>query len=241
MLAEAMATKVTAPQNKWQKYFAVTASSLSTLSLAPGEARAAVVKVLDRAVAIPSSAGSADWDVDGNGAVDFRLANFYGFYGLITSSGSFGPATRGRGMVGPSATPLQVGRLSSGFVVGPTLASQAWGLSPDLRVVSVFGGFMSAGYFPGFQAGDNYFGFRFDKEGDGNLHYGFAIANINDPANNPQFTITKWAYNDVANEPVTVGPLNADTASVPGPIGLAGLAAGAAWSRRLRKRIRQAS
>ena len=91
--------------------------------------------------------------------------------------------------------------------------------------------------FAQFQAGDNYFGFRFDKEGDGNLHYGFAIANINDPVNNPQFTITKWAYNDVANAPVTVGPLN----EVPGPIGLAGLAAGAAWSRRLRKRIRQAS
>ena len=84
-------------------------------------------------------------------------------------------------------------------------------------------------------------GFRFDKDGNGNLHYGFAIANINDPATNPQFTITKWAYNDVAGAPVTVGPLNADPAQVPGPIGLAGLAAGAAWSRRLRKRVRQAS
>lgn len=95
--------------------------------------------------------------------------------------------------------------------------------------------------FREFQAGDNYFGFRFDKNGDGNLYYGFAIANVNDPASNPQFKITKWAYNDVAGAPVTVGPLNADPASVPGPIGLAGLAAGAAWSRRLRKRIRQAS
>jgi MYXO-CTERM domain-containing protein len=104
---------------------------------------------------------------------------------------------------------------------------------------------MSGFDFDGFQAGDNYFGFRFDKDGDGNLHYGFAVANINNPTLNANFTITKWAYNDVAGAPVTVGPLNADPvpdpSQVPGPIGLAGLAAGAAWSRRLRKRIRQAS
>lgn len=148
-------------------------------------------------------------------------------------------------MVAPGASGFDVSKLSSNFVVGPTLASKRWGRGQVERTVTYVGGSISAFSFGDFQAGDNYFGFRFDKDGDGNLHYGFAVANINDPEFNANFTITKWAYNDVAGAPVTVGPLNADPvpdpSQVPGPIGLAGLAAGAAWSRRLRKRIRQAS
>jgi hypothetical protein len=46
--------------------------------------------------------------------------------------------------------------------------------------------------------------------------------------------ITRWAYNTTPDAPIAV-------AEVPGPLGLAGLAAGAAWSRKLRRRIRQAS
>jgi MYXO-CTERM domain-containing protein len=236
-----MANRTSSSPLKWEKYVALTATSLSTLSLAPGEAGAAVVKVLDRPVALPSSFGSADWDVDGNGEADFRLrANFS--TGFILSTSTF----RGRGMVSPYGN-ADVSKLSSNFVVGPTLASKVWGPGQTLRGITYLGmltgGLTSA--FKEFQAGDNYFGFRFDKEGNGNLHYGFAVANINNPNLNANFTITKWAYNDVAGAPVTVGPLNADPvpdpSQVPGPIGLAGLAAGAAWSRRLRKRIRQAS
>jgi hypothetical protein len=52
-------------------------------------------------------------------------------------------------------------------------------------------------------------------------------------------TISSWAYNDVPGAPITVG--DTGSAEVPGPIGLAGLAAGAAWSRKLRRRIRQAA
>jgi MYXO-CTERM domain-containing protein len=235
-----IANRTSSSPLKWEKYVALTATSLSTLSLAPGEASAAVVKVLDRPVALPSSFGSADWDVDGNGEADFRLAANFST-GFILSTSTF----RGRGMVGPNAGGGNVSKLSSNFVVGPTLASKAWGAEQVVREVTYLGGAMSAFSFDGFQAGDNYFGFRFDKDGDGNLHYGFAVANINNPDLNANFTITKWAYNDVAGAPVTVGPLNADPvpdpSQVPGPIGLAGLAAGAAWSRRLRKRIRQAS
>ncbi|MFM8278716.1 MAG: hypothetical protein ACKN89_17330 [Cyanobium sp.] len=236
-----MASQTSSSPVKWEKCFALTATSLSALALAPSEAGAAVVKVLDRPVAIPLSAGIADWDVDGNGAADFRLVNDFSAYGFILSTSIAGSPHRGRGMVGPDAGGDDVSKLSSNFVVGPTLASQAWGVGQAIRTVTYVGGLMSTRDFPAFQAGDNYFGFRFDKNGDGNLHYGFAIANINNPSSNAQFKITKWAYNDVANAPVTVGPLNADPAQVPGPIGLAGLAAGAAWSRRLRKRVRQAS
>jgi len=51
-------------------------------------------------------------------------------------------------------------------------------------------------------------------------------------------TCSSWAYSNVANEAVHV---EAITAAVPGPIGLAGLAAGAAWTRKLRKRIKAAA
>jgi len=232
-----MATKTSSSPLKWEKYLALTATSLSTLSLAPGEAGAAVVKVLDRPVALPSS-GSADWDVDGNGEADLRLQADL-FSGFILSTSTF----RGRGIVIQNAGYAEVSKLSSNFVVGPTLTSKVWGPGQTVRRITYLGGLTSA--FNEFQAGDNYFGFRFDKNGNGNLHYGFAVANINNPNFNANFTITKWAYSDVAGAPVTVGPLNADPvpdpSQVPGPIGLAGLAAGAAWSRRLRKRIRQAS
>jgi hypothetical protein len=237
-----MTSKTSSNPSKWENYFALTATSLTALSMAPSEAGAAVVKVLDRPVSIPGSPGNAYWDVDGNGAADFRLLNFRNSFGWLVSNSYYGPPTRGRGMVGPYAGVYDVSKLPSNFVVGPTLASNAWGRGPASRIATYTGGFMKYFSFSQFEAGDNYFGFRFDKNGDGNLHYGFAIANINNPSSNAQFKITKWAYNDVANAPVTVGPLNADPVSqVPGPIGLAGLAAGAAWSRRLRKRIRQDS
>jgi len=229
-----MTSKTSIPAIKWEKYLSLTATSLSTLSLVPGEAGAAVVKVLDRPIAMPTSPSTAYWDVDGNGAADVGLING-GSGGTVVSNG-----LRGRGMVAPTALFSEVSKLSTNFVVGPTLAGKFWG--PQATRVLSFDGDMQNYYFNQFTAGDNYFGFRFDKNGNGNLHYGFAIANVNNPSGNPQFKITKWAYNDVAGAPVTVGPLNADPIpQVPGPIGLAGLAAGAAWSRRLRKRIRQAS
>jgi hypothetical protein len=87
----------------------------------------------------------------------------------------------------------------------------------------------------GFVAGqNNYFGFRFDSDSD--TYYGFGIIDFN--LNTRTVTISSWAYESVAGDPITVGPIDAD--AVPGPIGLAGLAAGAAWTRKLRRRIREA-
>jgi hypothetical protein len=108
-----IANRTSSSPLKWEKYVALTAASLSSLSLAPGEAGAVVVKVLDRPVAIPSSAGSADWDVDGNGAADFRLANFYSIFGVISSTNYFGcPAARGREIVAPNTGTEDVSKLS---------------------------------------------------------------------------------------------------------------------------------
>ncbi len=87
-----------------------------------------------------------------------------------------------------------------------------------------------------FVNGDNYFGFRFDK--GGSLHYGYGIMNMDLDAGS--ITISKWAYQDVPNQSVHVESFNSAPA-VPGPIGLAGLAAGAAWTRKLRKRVKAAA
>jgi hypothetical protein len=88
-----------------------------------------------------------------------------------------------------------------------------------------------AGEWNAFVQGDNFFGFRFQKT-DG-LHYGYAVVNFDSP--NKTVTISRWAYNNVANE---IAHVESITAAVPGPIGLAGLAAGAAWTRKLRRRIK---
>lgn len=48
-------------------------------------------------------------------------------------------------------------------------------------------------------------------------------------------TISSWAYESTPGQAITVGPIN----DVPAPIGIAGLAAGAAWTRKLRRRSKQ--
>jgi hypothetical protein len=68
-------------------------------------------------------------------------------------------------------------------------------------------------------------------------YYGYGIIDFDLAART--VTISSWAYESVAGDPITVGSI-APT-SVPGPIGLAGLAAGAAWTRKLRRRIRASS
>ncbi len=96
-----------------------------------------------------------------------------------------------------------------------------------------------------------YFGFRFDIAGQ--THYGYAEfkAVVPNPGSfychfpDPkclllQVTISRWAYNTDANQGLLVEPFN-DSTAVPGPIGLAGLAAGAAWTRKLRRRIKAAA
>ena len=88
-----------------------------------------------------------------------------------------------------------------------------------------------------FIQGDNFFGFRFQK--NGGLHYGYAVINFDSP--NKVVTISSWAYNNVADGIAHVEPITANAPAVPGPIGLAGLAAGAAWTRKLRRRIKTAA
>jgi hypothetical protein len=88
-----------------------------------------------------------------------------------------------------------------------------------------------------FQQGDNFFGFRFLQGAD--LLYGYGVLNFDSA--NKIVTISSWAYNNTPNSSLHVEAITGDAPAVPGPIGLAGLAAGAAWTRKLRRRIKAAA
>lgn len=216
----------------WAQQLSVAATALGSLSLVPARADAAGMLVT-QTISVPGSNGITPWDVDGNGQVDFRLRRYATNYAAL-SSGTLGPQGLGRGLVGPSAFSNSVSPLSAGFVVGPTMTGgKAFGSSNEVRLATSNGAI--DGSFGSFSQGPNYFGFRFvQSPSSSDYLYGWATIVFDQPTSG--FSITQWAYSD---GPIKVG--QDPNAAVPGPLGLAGLAAGAAWTRRLRRRIRQAS
>ena len=218
----------------WATRLATATGALAAVALSPAVGKAAVISVTGAPVSLSLSDGVgsiAYWDVDGDGSSDFRLANrsFYGsLYQLFASNGS-----NGRGLVGTSTSADNAVALNTSFNVGPTLASGlTWGYGQvEYRIIMSTNGYIGRDWSNGFGQGDNFFGFRFDKAGS--LYYGVGVVNFDSP--NQLVTISSWSYNDVADQPVHVAD------PVPGPIGLAGLAAGAAWTRKLRKRIKAAA
>jgi hypothetical protein len=220
---------VTTSTGAWTTRLATATGALAAVALSPAVGNAAVISVTGAPVSLSSTSGAgttAYWDVDGDGNSDFRLTNFSGYPGYLffASAGS-----NGRGLVGPGGD--NVIALNTSFNVGPTLASNNWGPgSYFYRNIMYPNG--AIGYdWDGFGQGDNFFGFRFNKAGS--LYYGVGVVNFDSP--NQLVTISSWSYNDVANQPVHVAD------PVPGPIGLAGLAGGAAWTRKLRKRVKAAA
>lgn len=224
----------TAPQDRpttWATALAATSGTLAAIALAPTASQAVVVNVTNRPVTLSINDGGGAvsyWDVDGDSSNDFRLFNYYGFM-FFASDGS-----NGRGLVAPFGTD-NVQALASGFQVGPTVNPFAWGPG-DYRFRNAMYNNGAIGYDwnYGFNQGDNFFGFRFLE--NSSLHYGWAVINFDSP--NKSVTISSWAYNTLPDSPVTVGAVTQD---VPGPLGLGGLAAGAAWTRKLRRRIRQSA
>lgn len=147
-----------------------------------------------------------------------------------------GTGLNGYGIVGNSAFTAKP--LASGFVVGPTLAGAQWA-NPN-QYLSAYSGDPPVtpgyGFFNFTDNAANYFRFRFKNGSD--IFYGYAIV---DYSTSPTATITDWYYNNTPNGSITVGQGADPVSSVPGPIGLAGLAAGAAWTRKLRRRIRESA
>lgn len=221
--------------SSWTTRLATATGTLAAVALSPAAGKAAVIKVTGSPVSLSLTAGdgaTSFWDVDGDGSNDFRLFND-GPTMFLGSDGS-----NGRGLVAPYPNTDNVIALNTSFNVGPTLASGAWGFGSYTSRNIMKGPNASIGYdfdsYDGFGQGDNFFGFRFEKLGG--LHYGYAIVNFDSP--NATVTISRWGYNDVADG---IAHVEADPSAVPGPIGLAGLAAGAAWTRKLRRRIKTAA
>ncbi|MFN7901046.1 MAG: hypothetical protein ACK5N0_15570 [Synechococcaceae cyanobacterium] len=225
----------------WVSRLTTATGALAALALLPTAGKAAVVKVTNNPISLAFSAGdgaNANWDVDGDGNIDFQLLNYF-YDNSYKTMYLMSYSLQGRGFVGNYWWQDKVKGLADSFLVGPVLASNVWGRDNqyDRRIMSTSYGDIAIG--PGvtsFVNGDNYFGFRFNK--GGSMHYGYGIMNMDLSA--LSVTISKWAYQDVPDQSVHVEPFNSAPA-VPGPIGLSVLAGGAAWTRKLRKRVKAAA
>jgi hypothetical protein len=191
---------------------ALTASSLSALSLAPMAGQAAIIYHSGAFGPVGVFDGNMFWDVDGANGAEFNLHGSSSTYVSMTSHG-----LNARGLVqSASQNPNYpvFKKLGLGFGVGPSLAGvYHWGVSGQgFRTLLSSGGSTvgSAAFFGGFSGGGNeYFGFRF-TDGEG-LFYGWA--NLNLDLLKGEASIQCWAYNNVADGSIAVGDTGGSTIS----------------------------
>ncbi|MEB3165527.1 MAG: hypothetical protein VKO65_02535 [Cyanobacteriota bacterium] len=227
----------------WAKKLATVSASLTMLALAPPDAKSAVVKVSGQPVSLSLQSANVDalWDIDGQGTADFRLQRNNRSYMYFQSVGLQGLGVVGYRAGGQNAPVLarlyanQAVGSSRTFVPADEPIFGSYGMSV-LGTFSQFVAYLGGQLSNGFSAiEDNYFGFRFDL--NGNIHYGYGIMQFDLP--NYMVTISSWAYESTPGQAITIG--DSPSSAVPAPIGLAGLAAGAAWTRGLRRRIRESA
>ena len=246
----------------WTVRLGLFAASLSSVLVAGPEAHAAVIKVTGQPISVSlGSTGDNFWDIDSDGTYEANFkANTTGtpakftlaIQWLFSNSLSI-VQNRGLTLYGDN-TFKQLGALASGSVVGPVLAAGKFWDSPSpagqlvmSRTYEKFANssaldvFQRNGYLTEFNNKTEYFGFRFKI--DGQTHYGYGQLAVSVPGYDPgdlnrNVTLISWAYNTVPGEGLDFPSPDEE---VPGPIGLAGLAAGAAWTRKLRRRIRHAA
>ncbi len=211
----------------------LVAGTLPVLYLLPSNANAAIVHNTTPINLDVFTSPITEWDVDGDGNSDFLFSVSTDSYIDIESVGG----RLGRGFVQlTGANQPEVENLSSGFVVGPTLAA-GYQFSPyDLArtiltttTTSVFG------VENGFSNGSQFLGFRFET-GTGDTLYGWAEFTINAGEGVGTVVVNQWAYNDTPDGSIEVGQTEDDAPSTPEPSsGLALLAMGAAGVYRWRK------
>lgn len=182
----------------------------------------------------PSFSGGNELDVDGDGTSDFRLSH-------TSSSASLTELNGGRFVAANFVGSDGFAKLSSGFVVGPTMAGHKFFANAQIGITmtdsSQIGFDASA---QGWSMGETgLFGFKFTS--GPNTYYGWGEV-VFDPANNGTvgygYKFTKLYYDDTGAA-ITVGDTGGTGPVIPEPstYALALLAAGGVAAYRSRRKV----
>jgi hypothetical protein len=211
---------------------AAKAAALAGGGLAVAQsAGAAIVAANNLPISPPLGQGSTDWDVDGNGANDFRLWHATSTSWPYDSAGldELNPAR----FVAPAARVDDgFAKLNAGIMVGPTLATgfKFFAAAQGAISMTVSGLIAGDATANGWAMNDTgYFGFKFTNVAG--THYGWGQVNIDGNPRGSGYTFLQAYYNDTPDTPIAVG-----ATAIPEPSHVTMLALGAAglavWRRR---------
>lgn len=207
----------------------------ASLALCSGTiAEAAIIACPNVPITPPSSAGNLNLDVDGDGTSDFQLRNMLGSAWVAELNG-------GRFVAATTRTADGLAKLSSGFVVGPTMAGYKFFASPQTAIsITSSSGIATDALSQGWTMGQTgLFGFKFTS--GANTYYGWGEM-VLDPGTSLTvghgYTITRMYYED-SGSGITVGDTGG---SIPEPstCALALLAAGGVAAYRARRKVASA-
>ncbi len=213
------------------KKMATLAGSLAAVGTMQADSRAAIQHFNTSPVTASFSdedGYEAGWDVDDDGTLDAQMV-VESTTGASSSEGEILMTSVNTGVeiATDGGTDRDFVRFAESESVGPSanFRNLDAGL---LSFNSSFAGYgLNSAVEDHLQSGDNYIGFRFDKDdGSGDIFYGWANLNLN--LTNGTASITEWAWEDTANTAIDVADTGAGGGGVvPEPSSLALLAMGA--------------
>ena len=197
----------------------------------PGFSFTAPTTVTSGTLRPPATEGNTNWDIDGNGQIDFFLENFRS---SAQNSAYFVPrapfAANPNGLLAGATTGSQnLLEIYSNGIVNPA----ATGWNNGRQWMTFAGDVNQQNAFSNYVAG--YFGFRFAFSNNPNdYYYGWGSLTIDYEGDGQGFKITEAFYQSTPNTAINVGAV-----PVPEPSSMALLAAGAAgvtvWRARKKK------
>lgn len=157
----------------------------------------------------PPANGYANWDVDGDGTTDFRLARSSSGPSA-TMDGNLNPNNRVIALTRTQFPFDNIAKLASGFAVGASPVA-GFNFNPRSSIEMTADGSVDAdAQRGGWATGDiGFFGFRFSNTSG--LHFGWAELSLH--GGETGYTILRSYYNDIAGASINVG----DTGAAPVP------------------------